>query len=82
MKLFFKWSTGPLSEWFQYGHNFKLTKKNMLENFLSYLNNQGEEFILDLKKFHEDNSEQIKHFLPEQMCNNTCSDNTYVMSVV
>ena len=54
----------------------------MFENFLSYLNNQGEEFILDLKKFHEDNSEQIKHFLPEQMCKNICSDNTYVMSVV
>ena len=36
----------------------------MFENFLSYLNNQGEEFIIDLKKFHEDNSEQIKHFVP------------------
>ena len=82
VKLFFKWSSGPLSQWFQYGHNFKLTKKSMFENFLSYPNNQGEEFIIDLKKFHEDNSEQIKHFVPGQMCNNICSDNTYVMSVV
>ena len=54
----------------------------MFENFLSYPNNQGEEFIIDLKKFHEDNSEQIKHFVPGQMCNNICSDNTYVMPVV
>ena len=39
----------------------------MLENFPSNLNKQGENFILDLKKFRKDNSERSKHFQPEQM---------------
>ena len=44
VKLFYRGSPVPLPQWFRYGHNCKLTKKSMLENFPPYLNIQGENF--------------------------------------
>ena len=46
VKLFPRGSPVPLSQWFRYGHNCKLTSKSMLENFPSYLESQAENFSI------------------------------------
>ena len=46
VKLFLRGSPVPLSQWFRYGHNCKLTSKSMLENFPSYLESQTENFSI------------------------------------
>ena len=84
VKLFFKWSSGPLSQWFQYGHNFKLTKKEHVWEFsvISQQSRRGVYYRFEEIPRRQFRTNQAFCTWPGQMCNNICSDNTYVMSVV
>ena len=46
VKLFLRGSRLPRPQWFRYGHNCKLTSKNMHENFPSCLESQTENFLI------------------------------------
>ena len=61
VKLFPRGSPVPLSQWFRYGHNCKLTSKSMLENFPSYLESQTENFLIfdNLKKVNSKRTKSI-----------------------
>ena len=61
VKLFLRGSPVPLSQWFRYGHNCKLTSKSMLENFPSYLESQTENFLIfdNLKKVNSKRTKSI-----------------------
>ena len=52
VKLFLKGFPVSLPHWFRYGNSCKLSKKIMLENFLSYLKGQAKTlcFLDELKK--------------------------------
>ena len=46
VKLFLRGSPAPITQWFRYGHNCKLTNKSMLEHFPAYLESQIENFSI------------------------------------